>query len=176
VALKLEDKKAIVAEAEEYAGSALSVIAADYRGLTVEEMTNLRVEARKSGKVRMRVFPNNLARIALKKTEFACLSESLVGPLFLAFSYEDPAAAARLLRDAGKKHENLKVKAIAISGKLLGPEGLDGVANLPTREQALSMLLSTLMGPITKLARTLAEPAAQLARVVAAVRDKQQSV
>lgn len=171
MALKLEDKKAIVAEVVDYASSAVSVVAADYRGLTVGEMTNLRKLARESGKVRMRVIPNNLARRALKDTEFSCLDESLVGPLFLAFSYDDPAAAARLLRDKAKEYENLKVKAIAIGGKVMGPESLDAVANLPTREEALSMLMSVLLAPVTKLVRTLVEPAAQIARVTAALRD-----
>lgn len=170
--LKLEDKKAIVAEVAEYASSALSVIAADYRGLTVGAMTNLRKLARDSGKVRMRVIPNTLAKRALQDTEFACICDSLVGPLFLAFSYEDPAAAARLLRDKAEEYENLKVKAIAIGGKLIGPEGLKAIASLPTKEQALSMLMSVMLAPITKMVRTLAEPYTQLARVTAALRDK----
>jgi large subunit ribosomal protein L10 len=174
VALKLEDKKAIVAEVAEHASSALSVIAADYRGLTVEAMTNLRKLARETGKIRLKVVPNTLARRALKDTEFACLCDSLTGPLFLAFSYDDPAAAARLLREKLDEYENLKVKAIAIAGKLIGPEGLKAIASLPTREQALSMLMSMLLAPVTKLVRTLAEPYTQLARATAAVRDAKQ--
>lgn len=173
MALKLEDKKNIVAEVSKYASNALSVIAADYRGLTVEEMTNLRKQARDTGKIRMRVIPNTLARRALQDTEFACLCDSLVGPLFLAFSYDDPAAAARLLRDKAENFEKLKVKAIALNGKLFGPEGLKAIADLPTREQALTMLLHVLTAAPAKLVRTLAGPYVKLARVTAAISDKQ---
>lgn len=173
MALNLEDKKAIVAEVAEVAAKAVSAVAADYRGLTVANMTSLRAQARKSG-VYLRVVRNTLAKRALQDTEFACLKDALSGPLFLAFSYEDPGAAARLIRDAAKNLENLKVRALAVGGNLLGPDKLEALANLPTREQGLSLLMSVMLAPVNQLVRTLAEPYAQLARVTAAVRDQKQ--
>ncbi|QLH42324.1 MAG: 50S ribosomal protein L10 [Coxiellaceae bacterium] len=174
MALKLEDKKAIVAEVSDVANSSVSAIAAEYRGLTVAEMTELRNKARQSD-IYMRVVRNTLAQRALENTEYACLNSALVGPLVLLFARKDPGAAARLLRDFGKDHDKLVVKALALGGKLLGAESLKAVADLPTREQALGMLASVLIAPITKLARTLAEPQNMLARAVAAVRDQKQA-
>ena len=169
--LKLEDKKVIVEEVAKVAASAVSAVAADYRGLTVEEMTNLRVKARKEG-VYLRVVRNTLAKRALQNTDFACLTEALKGPLFLAFSTKELGAAARLLRDASKGNDRLKVKALVVGGQLYGHEQLNAVADLPTKEQALSLLLSLLQAPITRLVRTLAEPYAKVARVMVQVRDK----
>lgn len=175
MALKLEDKKAIVAEVAKVAASSLSAVAADYRGLTVAEMTSLREKARKNG-IYLKVVRNTLARRALEGTEFSCMEKALVGPLFLAFSREDPGAAARLLNDVVKENEKLKVMAIALGGKLLGPGSLEAIAKLPTRDQAISMLMAVMQAPASKFVRTLAEPCAAFARVVAAVRDKKQQV
>lgn len=172
--LKLEDKKAIVAEVAQVASSAVAAVAADYRGLTVTQMTDLRAKARANG-VYLKVVRNTLARKALQGTEYECLQDALKGPLFLAFSREDPGAAARLLREAAKDYENLTVKALAVGGVLLGPESLSALASLPTRDQAIAMLMSVMQAPVTKLVRTLAEPCAQLARTIAAVRDKKAS-
>lgn len=169
--LKLEDKKAIVEEVAKIAASAVSAVAADYRGLTVEEMTALRVKARKED-IYLRVVRNTLARRALQDTQFACLADSLTGPLFLAFSNKELGAAAKLVRDTAKNNEHLKVKALVVSGQLYGAEQLDAIANLPTREQALSLLLSVMQAPVTRLVRTLAEPYAKLARATAQLRDK----
>ena len=124
--LNLEDKKAIVAEVAEVAAKAVSAVAADYRGLTVANMTALRASARKNG-VYLRVVRNTFSKRALQDTEFACLKDALSGPLFLAFSYEDPGAAARIIRDAAKNLENLKVRALAVGGNLLGPEKLEAL-------------------------------------------------
>ena len=172
--LRLEDKKAIVAEVAEVAGRSLSAVAAEYRGLTVSELTELRSNARKVG-VYMRVVRNTLARRALEGTEFSCMQEILVGPLVLAFSQEDPGAAARLIRDFAKEHEKLVVRALSIGGKLLSPKDIGVLANLPTREQALATLMSVMIAPITQFVRTLAEPHAKFVRTVAAVRDKKQA-
>jgi large subunit ribosomal protein L10 len=171
VALKLEDKKAIVAEVADVASTAVSAIAADYRGLTVAEMTELRSKARKSG-VYLKVVRNTLANRALENTNFACLKDALVGPVFLAFSREDPGAVARLLKEAAASFEKLTIKAIALGGKLLGPKDLDAVAKLPTRDQAIAILMSVMKAPITQMVRTFAEPYSMLVRTVAAVRDK----
>ena len=174
MALNLEDKKALVAEVAEVAAKAQSVVAAEYRGLTVAQMTELRAKARKQG-VYMRVVKNTLARKALAGTTFESLGPKLKGPLVLAFSRDDPGAAARVVKDFAKAHEKLVATLVSLSGQVLPGGELDKVASLPTREQALSMLLGVLKAPVQKLAGTLAEPAARLARTVAAVRDRKQA-
>jgi large subunit ribosomal protein L10 len=174
MALNLEDKKALVAEVAEVAAKAQSVVAAEYRGLTVGQMTELRAKARTSG-VYMRVVKNTLARKALAGTAFESVGPKLKGPLVLAFSKDDPGAAARVVKDFAKGHEKLVAKLVSLGGQVLPAGELERVASLPTREQALSMLLGVLKAPITKLARTLAEPPAKLARTLAAVREQKQA-
>lgn len=174
MALRLEDKKAIVAEVTDVAKRSVSAIAADYRGLAVSELTELRVKARQND-IYMRVVRNTLARRALEGTDFICLQDALVGPLVLMFSLKDPGAVARLARDFTKDHDKFEVKAIVLSGQLLSAKDLKAVAELPTREQAIATLMSVMLAPITKLARTLTEPQAMLARALAAVRDQKQA-
>jgi len=174
VALRLEGKKNIVAEVAEVAKQAISVVAAEYAGLTVAQMTNLRQSARSSG-VHIQVVRNTLARRALEGTRFACMDEALVEPLVLAFSKEDPGAAARLLRDFSKKCEKLTVKALSIDGMLLPASALNQLANLPTRDEAIAQLMGLMKAPITKLVRTLVEPHSKLVRTIAAVRDQKQA-
>lgn len=171
MALGLEDKKAIVAEVSEAAQSALSAVIADYRGLTVGQMTALRKQARDGG-VYLKVVRNTLARRAVEGTEFECLQEALVGPTVLAFSQEDPGAAARLIKDFAKENKELEVKALSISGQLLGAEQIDVLAKMPTLDQARAMLMSVMIAPVTKLARTLNEFPASITRVMAAVADE----
>ena len=172
--LTKEQKEAIVAEVAIVARSAHSAIAAEYRGLTVEQMTKLRHDARNAG-VYLRVVKNTLARRALTDTGYACMSESLVGPLVLAFSKEEPASAARIVRDFAKDNDKLVVKVIALNGKLLTPGDLTALATLPTREEALSQLMAVMKAPIEKLARTIKAPADKLVRTIAAVRDQKQA-
>src|SRR5215475_1652521 len=174
MALNLEDKKAMVAEVAEVAAKAQSVVAAQYRGLTVGQMTELRAKARKSG-VYMRVVKNTLARKALAGTSFESVGPKLKGPLVLAFSKDDPGAAARVVKDFAKSNEKLVATLVSLGGQILPGAELGKVASLPTREQALSMLLGVLKAPIQKLVGTLAAPASQLARAVAAVRDQKQA-
>ncbi len=169
MALKLDDKKAIVAEVNEAAGSALAAVLADYRGLNVSEMTELRVKARDSN-VYLRVIRNTLARRAMAGTEFECLTEAFTGPSLLALSVEDPGAAARLMKDFAKSHDKLQVRALAIGGELLDPSRIDAVASLPTRDEALAMLMGTMLAPITKLAQTLNAVPSKLVRTLDAVR------
>lgn len=171
MALKLEDKKAIVAEVNDVASGALSAVIADYRGLSVSQMTELRKQAREQG-VYLRVVRNTLARIAVEGTEFECLKETLVGPTILALSMEDPGAAARMIKDYAKDNDKLEVKALAIGGVLYGANEIDRLAKLPTRDQALGMLASVLQAPVTKLARSLNDVPGKIARVVAAVKDQ----
>ncbi len=174
MALNLEDKKTLVAEVAEVAAKALSVVAAEYRGLTVGQMTELRAQARKHG-VYMRVVKNTLARKALAGTAFESVGPKLKGPLVLAFSKDDPGAAARVVKDFAKLNEKLVATLVSLGGQVLPGAQLEKVASLPTREQALSMLLGVMKAPIQKFVRTLAEPPAMLARTVAAVRDRKQA-
>lgn len=172
--LTLAAKKAVVQEVTTVASKAISAVVADYRGLTVNQMTQLRAEARKS-KVYLRVVPNNLARRAFEKTDFACLSEQLVGPLFIALSTEAPSDAARLLKEFSKNFEKLEVKALSVGGQVYAATHLDYVASLPTRDEAIAKLMYVMKAPIEKFVRTLAEPHAKLARTIAAVRDQKQA-
>jgi large subunit ribosomal protein L10 len=174
MALNLEDKKALVAEVAEVAAKAQSVVAAEYRGLSVGQMTELRAKARKQG-VYMRVVKNTLARKALAGTSFESLGAKLKGPLVLAFSKDDPGAAARVVKDFAKANEKLVATLVSLGGQVMPGAELGKVASLPTREQALSMLLGVIKAPIEKFVRTLAEPPAKLARTVAAVRDQKQA-
>lgn len=167
--LRLEDKQAMVTEVQAVAQTAHSVVAAEYRGLTVSQLTGLRAQARKSG-VWMRVVKNTLARRAVTGTPFECIAGSLKGPLILAFSKDDPGAAARVVKEFAKGNDKLVPTLVAIGGRMYAAAEIDRVANLPTRAQALSMLLGVMQAPVSKLVRTLAEPAAMLARAVAAVK------
>jgi len=174
VALDLERKKVIVREVATAAQEAQSAIACEYAGLSVVRMTALRAAARKQD-VYLRVVRNTLARRALEGTRFECMSERLVGPLVLAFSKDDAGAAARVIDEYARTNEKLVVKLVSFGGKLLEPDALKSLARLPTREQALAMLMGVMKAPISKLVRTLAEPYAGLARVLAAVRDQKQA-
>jgi large subunit ribosomal protein L10 len=174
MALNLDDKKALVAEVAEVAAVAQSVVAAEYRGLTVGQMTELRAKARAQG-VYLRVVKNTLARRAFAGTTFESVGPKLKGPLVLAFSKDDPGAAARLVKDFAKTNEKLSATLVSLGGQVLPAEDLDRVASLPTREQALSMLLGVIKAPIQKFVATLAEPPAKLARTLAAVRDQKQA-
>ena len=171
MALGLEDKKAIVAEVSEVAQDALSAVIAEYRGLTVGQMTALRKQARADG-VYLRVVRNTLARRAVIGTEYECLKEMLSGPVVMAFSKEDPGAAARLVKNFSKENDKLRVCALSIDGKLLPAEQLDVLAKMPTIDQARAMLMSVMMAPVTKLARTMNEVPSSITRVIAAIAEK----
>jgi large subunit ribosomal protein L10 len=174
MALRLEDKKALVTEVNEVAATAESAIAAEYRGLSVAQMTEFRAKARNEG-VYVRVIKNTLAKRAVEGTEFECLTDVLRGPLMLAFSREDPGAAARVINEFTKDNEALETKAIVVGGTLYGPEDLARLASLPNLEQARAMLLGVLQAPLGKLVRTLAEPPAMLARVLSARGESEQA-
>ncbi|PCI65322.1 MAG: 50S ribosomal protein L10 [Piscirickettsiaceae bacterium] len=172
--LNLEQKQAVVAEVAEVAAKAFSVVAAEYRGLTVVEMTELREKARQSG-VYLRVVKNTLVKKAVENTEFECVQDALVGPLLMAFSMEDPGCAARLVKEFSKDHKTLETKFVSVSGQLLEASELDRLSKLPTKDQSISMLMSVMKAPIEKFVRTLAEPHAQLVRVVDAVRVQKEA-
>lgn len=172
MALRLEDKKAIVAEVAEVAAKALFAIVANYRGLTVAQMTMLRSKARQKGAY-VRVVPNTLARRAVQDTSFSCLQEKLVGPVILMFTTQDPGEVARLVRDFAKDNKLLEIQALSFGLSLLPGKQLEQVANLPTRDEAIALLMSVMKAPVSKFVRTLAEPYAQCVRAVAAIGQKQ---
>ena len=172
--LNLEDKKALVTEVNEIAAKAQSVVAAENRGITVSQMTDLRAKARSQG-VYMRVVKNTLARKALVGTSFEAIGPKLKGPLVLAFSKDDPGAAARVVKDFAKAHEKFVPTLVSLGGQLLSPKDIDRVASLPTKEQAIAQLMGLLKAPIQKLVGTLAAPQAKLVRTIAAVRDQKQA-
>jgi large subunit ribosomal protein L10 len=173
MALNLEDKKALVAEVAGVAAEAQSVVAAEYRGLTVGQMTELRAKARTQG-VYMRVVKNTLARKALSGTAFEPVGPKLKGPLVLAFSKDDPGAAARVIKDFAKGNDKLVPTLVSIGGQVLPGAELEKVASLPTREQALAILLGALKAPMQKFAGTLAAGPSKFVRTLAALRDQKQ--
>ncbi len=174
MALNLEQKKEIVSELAEVAKNSISAIAADYRGLTVSEMTDLRAGAREKG-IKLRVYRNTLARLALKDTSFECLKPALSGPIVLLFSQDEPGAAARLIRDFAKKNDQLEVRGLAIDGQFLEADQLKAVASLPSRDEAIAQLMSVMQAPVTKFVRTLNEPVAQFVRVMGQIRDQKEA-
>ena len=174
MALSIEQKKAVVAEVAEVAKTALAAVAAEYRGLTVEEMTDLRVKAREGG-VYLKVAKNTLVHRAVEGTEFECMQESLTGPLLLAFSMEDPGAAARLVKDYTKSNDKLITKLVAVGGEVFEASELDRMSRLPTYDQAIAMLMGVMKAPVEKFVRTLVEPHTKLVRVIAAVKDAKQA-
>ena len=174
MALNLEQKKAVVAEVAEAAKTAHSAVAAEYRGLTVEEMTDLRVKAREGGVV-LKVAKNTLVKRAVEGTDYECMTESLTGPLLYAFSMEDPGAAARLVKDYAKEHDHLVAKLVAVGGDLYDASELERLSSLPTYDQAIAMLMGVMKAPIEKFVRTINEPHTKLVRTLAAVRDAKQA-
>ena len=172
MALRLEDKKALVKEVNAVAGDSVTAVAAEYRGLSVSQMTELRKEARDAG-VYMRVVKNTLARRAVKGTEFECMQETLKGPILLAFAKEDPGAAARVIRNFAKENKDLQAVSLSAGGQLMPGSDLSKLADLPTLDQARAMLLGVFVAPMSQLVRTLAEPPAMLARTLSARGDQE---
>jgi large subunit ribosomal protein L10 len=155
VALNLDGKKAVVEEVAQFAAKAHSAVAAEYRGLTVTELTELRKTARETG-VYLRVVKNTLAKRAVAGTEFECMQNGLVGPLLIAFSMEDPGSAGRLISNFAKTHDKLITKIVAIGGQAFDGSELARLASLPTRDQGISLLMSVMKAPVEKFVRTLA--------------------
>jgi large subunit ribosomal protein L10 len=172
--LTLERKKAIVSEVAEVAASAPTAVAAEYTGLNVAEMTQLRVAARDAG-IYLKVVRNTLARRALEGSRFDCMREELVGPLLLAFSNEEPGSAAKVIRDFSKGNDKLRVKLVAADGKLYPAADIERLASLPSLDEGRAMLLGLFQAPMSRFVRVLAEPEAKLARLLAARRDQQQA-
>ena len=161
MALNLSQKQEVVAELADVAAKAHSLVAVEYAGTTVSQMTAMRKKARETG-VYLRVVKNTLASRAVAGTEFEVVKDSLVGPLLYAFSTEEPGAAGRLIKEFAKGNDKLQAKVVAMGGQQYPASHVEVLASLPTRDQALAML-----------ARVLAEPASMFARAVKAVADKQ---
>ena len=170
--LNLNAKKEIVEEVRAMAGVSSSVVVVNYRGLKVSELTQLRSKARAMGAVNVLIARNTLMIRGVQDTPFSCIQDACVGPSLFVFSQEDPGAGARLCKDFGKNREKFVIKALSVGGRLYAAQDLDTVARLPTREQALSMLLSVMKAPIAQFVRTLAEPAAKLVRTIDAVGEQ----
>jgi len=169
MSLTMEEKKAVVAEVSGKLTGAQATMLAEYRGLTVAQMTQLRRKAHE-GQVYLRVVKNTLARRAVEGTEFECLKDQMVGPLAVAIS-NDPVAVAKVLSEFAKDNELLKIKAAAMSGKLMTADQVHALAKLPGREQLIAMLMGTMQAPIQKFVQTLNEVPAKFVRALAAVRD-----
>jgi len=172
LSLNLDEKKAVVTEVSAEIAKAQAIIVAEYRGLEVGNMTNLRREARKAG-VYLRVLKNTLARRAVEGTPFAGLSEHLVGPLVYGIS-PDPVATAKLLNDFAKSNDKLVIKAGAMPNVVISAKDVKALATMPSREELLSQLLGTMQAPIAQFVRTLNEVPTRFVRGVAAVRDKKE--
>ena len=169
MSLTLDEKKAVVAEVSEKLTGAQAAMLAEYRGLSVAQMTTLRRKAYDS-KVYLRVVKNTLARRAVEGTSFECLKDQMTGPLAFAVS-ADPVAVAKILSEFAKDNEMLKIKAGAMSGKLMSLAQIQALAVLPGREQLLAQLLGTMQAPVQKFVQTLNEVPAKFVRALAAVRD-----
>lgn len=155
MALKLEDKKLVVEEVSAIVEKSVSIVVAEYRGLTVEQMTDLRSKARDADVV-IRVVKNTLARKALQGSPFEDMQSDLVGPVVLVFSTSELSAAARVAKDFKKGNDALVVKSLSIGSGVMDASQLDAIAALPTYEEALGKLMYVMKAPVEKLARTLA--------------------
>jgi large subunit ribosomal protein L10 len=170
--LNLEQKKAVVAEVSAQVAGAQSIIVAEYRGLEVGVMTDLRAKARKAG-VYLRVLKNTLVRRAVKDTPFDKLSEKMVGPLVYGIS-SDPVAGAKVLNDFAKANELFVIKAGGLPNSVISAKEVTALANMPSREQLLATLLGTMQAPVAKFVQTLNEVPGRFVRTLAAVRDQKE--
>ncbi|HZM36358.1 MAG TPA: 50S ribosomal protein L10 [Burkholderiales bacterium] len=167
--LSLEQKQATVSEVASQLKGAQAVIVAEYRGLNVQSVTQLRSKARKSG-VYLRVLKNTLARRAVQGTPFEKLAEQMVGPLMYGIS-QDPVAGAKVLSEFAKDNERFVIKAAAMPNAVMSAQDVKALAMLPSREELLAKLMGTMQAPVAKLVRTMNEVPARFARTLAAVRD-----
>ncbi len=170
--LNLEQKQAVVAEVAAKLAGAQAVIVAEYRGLDVGRVTQLRAKARKSG-LYLRVLKNTLARRAVKGTPFESLSDQMVGPLMYGIA-ADPVAGAKVLSDFARENERFVIRGGAMPGSRMSEKDVKALAQLPSREQLLAKLVGTLQAPVAKLVRTMNEVPARFARTLAAYRDSKQ--
>ncbi|OGV74534.1 MAG: 50S ribosomal protein L10 [Methylophilales bacterium RIFCSPHIGHO2_02_FULL_57_10] len=173
MSLNLEEKKAVVAEVGEQVSKANAIIIAEYRGLQVGDMTQLRVQARKSG-VYLRVLKNTLVRRAIDGTPFSALATQMVGPLVFGIG-ADPVAAAKVLHDFAKSNDKFVIKGGAMPNYVMDAKGVQTLATMPSRDELLAKLMGTMQAPVAKFVRTLNEVPTSFVRVLAAVRDQKQA-
>lgn len=173
MSLNLEGKKAVVAEVTENISGAQAAILAEYRGLTVSQMTGLRADARQAG-VFLRIVKNTLTKRAVEGSDFECLQQHLVGPLALAAS-EDPVAVAKVLSNFAKQHDDLKIVAGAMNGVLLSEDEIKALAKLPGRDELLAQLIGVMQAPVQKFVQTLNEVPGSFVRTLAAVQDAKEA-
>ena len=169
MSLNLEGKKEVVAEVSARIAKAQAVVLAEYRGISVEDITNLRKQARASG-VYLRVLKNTLARRAVQGTPFEKLSDQMVGPLAYGIS-EDPVNAAKVLAAYAMGNEKLVIKGGSLPNQVLSAKEIGALATMPSREQLLASLMGTMNAPITKFVQTLNEVPSKFVRTLAALRD-----
>ncbi len=174
MALTLEQKQQVVAEVSEVAANAYSAVAAEYHGIGVAKLTQLREQAREKGVV-LKVVKNTLAKRAFEGTSFESMSDRMTGPLLLAFSMEDLGSAARVIYDFSKDNKALETKIVSVGGEVYGPEELERVSKLPTRDEAISILMATMNAPVTKLVQTMNAVPSKLVRTVAAIKDAKEA-
>lgn len=174
MAMNLEGKKAVVAEVAEVASVAYSAVAAEYHGLSVSDMTSLRNAAREEN-VYLRVVRNTLAKRAVEGTDFACMQEGMTGPLVFGFSQEDPGAVARVMGAFAKENDKLEIKMVSLGGQLLPASDIEKLAKMPTKDQAIAILMGTMKAPVEKFVRTLVAPTSKMVRTLAAVRDAKEA-
>ena len=173
VGLNLEGKKAVVAEVNEQVSNAQAIIIAEYRGLEVGQMTELRAKAREAG-VYLHVLKNTLARRAIAGTPFEGLSDQLVGPLIYGIS-ADPVAPAKVLKAFSKDNDKLVLKAGAMPNFIMDEAGVNALATMPSREELLAKLLGTMQAPVAKFVQTLNEVPSKFVRALAEVRDQKEA-
>jgi large subunit ribosomal protein L10 len=172
LSLSLEQKQAVVSEVSAKLANAQAVIVAEYRGIGVENVTQLRAKARKSG-LYLRVLKNTLARRAVQGTPFAKLADQMTGPLMYGIA-QDPVAGAKVLADFAKENELFVIKGGAMQNAVMSAKDIKTLATMPSREELLANLMGTMQAPVAKLARTMNEVPGKFVRTVAALRDQRE--
>ena len=167
--LSMQEKQAVVQEVAAQVATAKAIVLAEYRGLEVGSMTELRRRARRSG-VYLRVLKNTLARRAVKDTPFAKLAESMTGPLVYGIS-SDPVATAKVMNEFAKGHEKFVIRAGAMPNAVISAKEVVALASMPSREELVARLMGTMQAPIAQFVRTLNEVPSKFVRALAAVRD-----
>jgi large subunit ribosomal protein L10 len=170
--LNLEQKQAMVAEIAAKLAAAQAVIVAEYRGLNVGRVTQLRARAKKSG-LYLRVLKNTLARRAVKGTPFEKLADKMVGPLMYGIA-ADPVAGAKVLSEFAKENEQFVIRGGAMPNTVMSDKDIKALALLPSREELLSKLMGTMQAPVAKLVRTMNEVPGRFVRTLAAYRDSKE--
>ncbi|NLK07799.1 MAG: 50S ribosomal protein L10 [Firmicutes bacterium] len=168
------EKVAVVEELKEKFGKAESVVLTDYRGLDVAEITELRRQLHEAG-IEYKVTKNTLTTIAARETDLAELAEYLVGPTALAFGYDEPVAAAKIISEFARKHRDLEIKGGVLQGDVIGAAQIQALADLPSREALLAMVLRAAQGPISGLAVALQGTISKLAYALEAVREQKEA-